>query len=85
MNSFTFEYEGLRPMNELGYWHYHTDEEGLQEGGMSISVELLNKYAAEKVCEALDRIDNASDHTQPSLNDVIESIRKEHEQPNTKV
>ena len=82
MNILTVEYEGLRPMNELDYWHYHTDQEGLPDGGMNISVELLNKYAADKVHEALDRIEKASAHTQPSLHDVIESIRKEHDQPN---
>lgn len=36
----------------------------------------------EKVREALDRIEKASAHTQPSLHDVIESIRKEFNQPN---
>ena len=82
MSILTVEYEGLHPMNEFGYWHYHTDQEGLPDGGMSISVKLLNKYAADKVREALDRIEKSSAHTQPSLHDVIESIRKELDQPN---
>ena len=87
MNILTVEYEGLRPMNEFGYWHYHTDQKGLPDGGMSISVELLNKYAADKVREALDRVQHVRDHKPESewssfglsadMWDEIEAIRKE--------
>ena len=77
MNSFTVEYEGLRPMNEFGYWHYHTDQKGLPDGGMSISVELLNKYAADKVREALDRIEGQQGAIE--MWQVITETRKEIE------
>ena len=101
MNILTVEYEGLRPMNEFGYWHYHTDQEGLPDGGMNISVELLNKYAADKVHEELDRIMSktidwnhietmqsnvdAASSALNMLHEEIEAIRKELTNLTTKI
>ena len=47
--------------------------------------QFVETYADQRVCEALDRIEKASAHTQPSLHDVIESIRKELTNLTTKV
>lgn len=49
------------------------------------AIALLEAYANQRVCEALDRIEKASAHTQPSLHDEIESIRKELTNLTTKI
>lgn len=59
------EYEALKEMNEHGSWLCHLDEEGNEEGGTSISHDLLDQYAATKVLEALHRISTWFDLSHP--------------------
>ena len=49
---------------------------------VSGTVRQIEFYANQRVLEMLERIEKSSAHTQPSLHDVIESIRKELNQPN---